>query len=75
MLASVFGDAVAFSFTSTSALPDHASRSFTSFSQAADENADSRVMGGIHFRFACDAGQALGQKVGQWTVDHHLRKR
>jgi hypothetical protein len=75
VLASVFGDAVGFTFTSTTAAPAGSTRSFTSLSQAADENADSRVMAGIHFRFAADAGQALGRKVGAWTVAHHLRAR
>ncbi len=41
--------------------------------QAADENADSRVKAGIHFRFAVDAGQEMGNKIGQWVVDHHLK--
>ena len=73
VLASVFGDETAFTFPSTSADPPNASRSFTSFSQAADENADSRVMGGLHFRFACDAGQELGRQVAVWTLDHYLQ--
>jgi len=41
--------------------------------EAADENADSRVKAGIHFRFACEAGQEMGNKVGRWLVDHHLK--
>lgn len=73
VLAAVFGDDTAFSFTSTSAAEGYESRSFTSFSQAADENAESRVMGGLHFRFACEAGQELGRRVGAWTVETLLR--
>lgn len=42
-------------------------------SQAADENAESRVLAGIHFRFACEAGQQLGNKIGKWTVEKYLR--
>ncbi len=30
-------------------------------------------MAGIHFRFSCEAGLDLGQKVGQWTVENQLR--
>jgi hypothetical protein len=41
---------------------------------AADENADSRGVAGLHFRFACEAGQNLG-KSGKWTVANHLRSR
>ena len=73
VLASVFGDGTAFTFTSPSADPPNAARSFTSFSQAADENADSRVMAGLHFRFACEAGQELGRKVADWAVANYLQ--
>jgi hypothetical protein len=75
VLASVFGDNVNFTFQSTSADPADVSRSFTSFSQAADENADSRVMAGLHFRFACEAGQELGHNIAQWALDNHLKRR
>jgi hypothetical protein len=75
VLASVFGDRTAFTFTSPTAEPANAPRTFARFSQAADENADSRVVAGLHFRFATDAGQALGRRVGRWTVSHHLRPR
>lgn len=50
-------------------------RSVSSFSAAADKNADSRVMAGIHFRFAIEAGQALGRDIGEWTVQKHLQIR
>lgn len=73
VLAHVLGDKTSFSMTSTTANPANPKRSFTSFSQAALENADSRVMVGIHFRFSCEAGLDLGNKVGQWTVDNYLK--
>jgi hypothetical protein len=75
VLASVFGDDTGFTFASSTADPSQPTRSFTSFSQAADENADSRVRGGLHFRFACDAGQELGNRIAEWTIAHHLRSR
>jgi hypothetical protein len=62
-----------FSATSNTALPIGTTRSFESFKQAADENADSRVMIGFHFRSACEAGQKLGDNVAKWTVDHYLK--
>ena len=34
---------------------------------------DSRVMAGLHFRFACDAGLELGRRIGRHAVAHHLR--
>jgi hypothetical protein len=63
-LASVLGTDQ-MSFTVTSGKPfDGITRSFTSFSQAARESADSRVYSGIHFRSACEDGLALGRKIG-----------
>jgi PAP2 superfamily len=47
-------------------------RSFQSFSQAADEAAASRIFAGQHFRYDEDAGQALGDQVGDFVFDHAL---
>ena len=60
VLARILGDNNSFTMTSFTAIPANSTRSFTSFSQAANENANSRLMAGIHFRFSCDAGQELG---------------
>ena len=73
VLASIIGDNTAFSFTSPTGIPGSNSRAFQSFSQASNENADSRVRAGIHFRFSCEAGQQLGNKIGKWTVERHLK--
>jgi hypothetical protein len=73
VLASFFGDNTSFTMISPTGVPAGTPRSFNSFSQAAKENAESRVMAGIHFRFACDAGLELGQKIGSWTVQKHLK--
>lgn len=67
-----FGPHAPFSMTSTTAVPAGAIRSFDTFKEAADENADSRVMVGIHFRFACVAGQKMGDEIGKWTIHNHL---
>ena len=58
---------------SMSADPLNPVRSFHSFSQAARENAESRVMAGIHFRFAIETGLALGQDIGRYTVTTFLQ--
>ena len=68
-------DHVPFSMDSTTALPANPVRSFKTFTQAADQNADSRVMAGIHFRFSTEQGQALGRTVGSYIFKHHLRPR
>ncbi len=70
VLAQILGDNVAFTFESSTA-PGSA-RTFKSFTQAANENAESRVLAGIHFRFSCEKGLELGQKIGEWTVKNHL---
>lgn len=67
-----FGD-MAFSFASSTWDEMNTTRSFPNFMDAADENADSRVQAGIHFRSACEAGQTLGNDVGQWIVVNHLK--
>ena len=45
-------------------------RSFTSFNQAAEEAALSRLYGGIHYRAAIDKGLLQGRKLGQHVVQH-----
>ncbi len=54
-------DEMAFTLTSEE-LPGHV-RHYTSLSQAAHENADSRVWLGVHWRFDQTAGRELGEKV------------
>src|SRR5882724_4641473 len=66
------GDQV--SFTVSSGKPfEGITRSFTSFSQAARESADSRVYAGIHFRSACEDGMSLGRKVGERVAKIYLQ--
>jgi len=48
-------------------------RSFTSFSQTAQEAADSRIYAGIHFRTACADGLALGRKIGAQAFANFLQ--
>ncbi|HKQ73627.1 MAG TPA: vanadium-dependent haloperoxidase [Blastocatellia bacterium] len=63
-----------FSFTVTSAAPyPGIKRSFRSFSQSAQEAADSRVYAGIHFRTSCSDGLAIGRKIGEHVFSNFLR--
>lgn len=71
VLARFFGDKVSFSTTATT--QPGVTRSFTSFSQAAQENADSRIYVGFHFRHATIEGLKLGSKVGKVAFNHYLR--
>jgi len=62
------------SFTTTSGAPFPGfTRSFTSFSQAALENANSRLFAGIHFRTANTEGVRLGEKIGKFIFKHSLK--
>ncbi len=44
------------------------SRSFNSFEQAAEEAANSRLWGGIHFKFDNDDGLVTGRAIGAWAM-------
>ncbi len=72
VLAHYFGENTAITVTND-ALPGQM-RSFASFSAALEEIVDARVFGGIHFRTDCNAGQTLGNSVGEYVVKHSLRR-
>ncbi len=44
------------------------SRAFNSFEQAAEEAANSRLWGGIHYKFDNDDGLVTGRAVGAWAM-------
>jgi len=71
VLARFFGDRVDFSTTST--MQPGVIREFSSFSEAAVENGNSRIYIGFHFRHAVTEGIKLGTKVGMLTFNHYLR--
>jgi hypothetical protein len=66
-------DRFAFCMVSGSSVPAGSARCFKRFSEAAADNADSRVYLGYHFRFATTAGMRLGQRIGRVAVSQHLR--
>ena len=72
VLARFYGtDAIAFA-AGSDFLPG-VTRTFSSFSAAANEAALSRLYGGIHFRSANEDGLAAGAEIGAWTVDNYMR--
>jgi hypothetical protein len=72
VLAGFFGtDNIAFTLPAQS--PNLAARSFTSFSQAAREAADSRIYAGIHWSFDNNVGLAVGNAIGQYVMANFLR--
>jgi hypothetical protein len=81
ILEQVFGtDAIAFTACSTTLPagetcgdPGEVLRSYSSFSQAADENATSRIYVGIHFRRAVEEGVKHGRKIAAYAVHRFLK--
>jgi hypothetical protein len=73
VLASFFGDSQRFSLTSP-ALPG-VTRSFTTFSGAAEEAGMSRIYSGQHTRLDHVAGVELGRDVAQFVLHNALVKR
>jgi membrane-associated phospholipid phosphatase len=71
VLASFFGtDSIAFSI-SYAGLPG-VTRSYSSFSAAAEEAGMSRIWAGFHWSSDIDAGNPLGQSVATYVVDNFL---
>jgi membrane-associated phospholipid phosphatase len=48
-------------------------REYDSFSEAAEENAHSRIYLGVHWLFDCTAGEQLGYSIADFVSSHFLR--
>jgi hypothetical protein len=75
VLTLIFGDKTSFQDCgvlldagSACADPKPVMRTYTSFTQAAEDNAYSRVLVGFHFRNATAEGTAYGRKIGEQAV-------
>jgi hypothetical protein len=77
VLAEFFGnDAIAFTSSAEIAAGGPViTRSFDSFSEAAQEAGASRIYGGIHWSFDNEAGLQAGRSVGEFVADNLLRPR
>ncbi len=62
-----------FSFTLESDELPGVTRDFTSFSQAAEENGQSRIYLGIHWSFDKTAGIAMGNQIGDYVFQNYLQ--
>ncbi len=58
---------------STCSDPSPVLRSYTSFSQAAGENAYSRILIGFHFRKSVEEGTEYGRKIGEAAATRYLQ--
>lgn len=75
VLKAFFGtDNISFTLPSESSDPTVLDRTFTSFSQAAQESADSRLYGGIHWRFDNEDGVSTGTALGEFVAENFLEK-
>jgi hypothetical protein len=77
VLAEFFGnDAIAFSSSAEVSVGGAVlTRSFNSFSQAAQEAGASRIYGGIHWSFDNEAGLEAGHSIGEFISDNLLGPR
>ena len=74
ILALVFGrDDIPFEHTWEGA--GGATRSYVGFTAMADEQSNSRIYGGIHFRFDNVAGQSAGRNVANYVFQNFMRPR
>jgi hypothetical protein len=73
ILTSVFGPNTHFTVGSDN-MPGY-TRSYTSFTQAANEAGESRVVGGIHFETANHDGLRCGRDLGSYIVQNFLLPR
>jgi membrane-associated phospholipid phosphatase len=74
VLAAFFGENTTFTVSSDAPL-DGGTRTYSSFSRAIDEIALARVAGGIHFRFACEAAQQMGEGVADYAMANEMLVR
>src|SRR5262249_784779 len=66
-------DNIPFTLTSGPPFLGLFTRSFSTFSQAAVENGESRIYAGIHFRSAVEDGIKHGNQIGNFVFTHTLR--
>ena len=72
ILADRFGEKTRFSIETDNMLG--VTRSYRSFLGALEEVKNARIYAGIHFRSACDDGQALGRNVAGYVLENALRR-
>jgi VCPO second helical-bundle domain len=73
-LALFFGtDEMTFTATTTNPMAIQQTRTYSRFSDAADDVVTARVFEGIHFRFADAEGRKQGRHVAQWVFGHFLK--
>ncbi|MCU1272769.1 MAG: hypothetical protein JWO48_200 [Bryobacterales bacterium] len=73
-LALFFGtDNMTFSLTTTNSTAVQQTRTYSRYSDAAQEVVNARIYEGIHFRFADTTARRQGRQVAKWAFKHFLR--
>jgi len=73
-LALFFGtDEMTFTVTTTNLMAIQQTRTYSRFSDAAEDVVNARVLEGIHFRFADAEARKQGRHVAQWAFGHFLK--
>lgn len=72
VLSAHFGEDSRFALESP-AMPG-VTRFFSGFPAAVAELADARVFAGIHFRTACQVARITGEEVGEYVLEHSMRR-
>src|SRR5262245_41890732 len=73
-LALYFGtDEMTFTVTTTNPMAIQQTRTYSRFSDAADDVVTARIYQGIHFRFADAEARKQGRHVAQWAFAHFLK--
>jgi len=74
VLESLFGDSIPpVRLTSTTA--PGVTRSFSRLSDYVTEVINARIYDGVHYRTSGEVGAAMGRKIGDYTVQNHLKPR
>jgi hypothetical protein len=74
VMRSEFGDNVTFTGTTEDPHAVGVTRTFTSFTSAAAEDARSRIYLGVHFQFDADDGNAAGYDIANYVVPRYLTR-
>lgn len=73
VLESVFGPKPAIPFTTTDLFDPNLRRPFNSIAAMADEHANVRIWGGIHFRNSLEVGYDMGRKIAEYLIANSLK--
>jgi hypothetical protein len=54
-------------------MPNAVVQSFASWDELSQEVSDSRIYGGVHYRFSNEAGEQIGRQAARMVLDQALQ--